>query len=103
MNQHNNSGLPVVPLYYSVPLLAVCVVALLILVFVFGISVPVVYLQAPSNPITSCGELNQNDALYSITASLSFTSDNCLNVTGNNSVIDANNQFVITDSMFAKR
>ena len=33
MNQYNNSGLPVVPLYYSVPLLAVCVVVLLMLLF----------------------------------------------------------------------
>ena len=98
MNQYNNSGLPVVPLYYSVPLLAVCVVALLILVFVFWIDVPAVYLQGPPNPVASCGELNQNGAFYSITASLSFTNDNCLNVTGNNSVVDANYQYIIAGS-----
>ncbi len=98
MNNHKNSGLPIVPLYYSVPLLAICIATLLILVFVFRIEVPGVYLQAPPNPIAACGELNQNDVYYSITSSLSFSSDNCLNVTGNNSIIDANSQYIITGS-----
>ena len=100
MNQYKNSGLPIVPLYYSVPLLAICVVAFAILVFVFNIGVPSVLFNPPPNAVnvTSCGTLGQNDTYYYLNTSLSFAAVNCLIITGNNTVLDGENRQNLTGS-----
>ena len=90
MNNHNNSGLPIVPLRYSVPLLVICIVALGILVFVFNLSAPVVLFTPPVGAVnvTSCGVLGQNDTYYYLNMSLSFPGVTCFTITGNNTVLD---------------
>ncbi len=90
MKYHKNSGLPVVPLYYSVPLLAICVVALLILVFVFNIEVPDVSLAPPPNAVTvsACGILSQNNTYYVLNTSLQISGGHCIYITAHNSTLD---------------
>ncbi len=97
MNNHKNSGLPVVPLYYSVPLLAICVIALLILVFVFKIEVPVALFAPPANAVnvSACGILTQNDTYYVLNTSLN-TSGICITLQANGSTIDGLDSYNIS-------
>ena len=105
MNYKKSSVEKIFPLYYSVPLLVVSIVALGILVFVFGIEIPSVSLQ-PSIPISitlaptinfnnpvnvsNCGSLDANDTYYFINQSLIFNTPNCLQVRGNNIFLESN-------------
>lgn len=80
----------VFPLYYSVPLLVICLTALMIFVFVFNIERPVLLQPTPQNAvnITTCGVLSLNDTYYALTANLTSMGATCLIIEGYNSTID---------------
>ena len=90
------SGLSVVPLYYSIPLLIVCISAFLILIFLFNVEIPQVMLSVPANAInvSSCGTLNQNNAYYLLNASLTFTNSPCIQITGSNITFDGQSNVI---------
>ncbi|MBM3232095.1 hypothetical protein FJZ21_01820 [Candidatus Pacearchaeota archaeon] len=90
---------PRVPLYYSVPMLVICIVALLILILTFRVEFPVLLLQpVPSNAInvSSCGVLSQNNSYYVLNQSLSVGGD-CLIINGNNITLDGLNSYWIAN------
>ncbi len=82
---------PRVPLYYSVPMLFICIIALLILVFIFRVEYPVLLLS-PSNAInvSACGVLNQSGAYYILNQSIIATTSPCLSINASNVILDGN-------------
>ncbi|MBS3083237.1 hypothetical protein J4423_00365 [Candidatus Pacearchaeota archaeon] len=91
------SRLPVVPLYYSIPLLLVCISAFLILVFLFNVEVPQVMLQSvPTNVayVNSCGVLNQDNAYYVLNQSINVAG-NCITINGVNVTLDGESKYVL--------
>ncbi len=102
MNNNKNSGLPVVPLYYSVSLLAICVVTLLILVFVFNIKVPeILFAPPPTNAVnvSACGILTQNDTYYVLNMSLIRSmAGPCIVLQAHNSTFDGLGKYNISAS-----
>ena len=93
MNHDKTFGLPVIPLYYSIPLLVVCITALLILIFAFGVEVPVVLFTPPVGAVnvTSCGTLGVNGTYYYLSTNLNFPGATCFIITGDNIVLDGEN------------
>lgn len=85
-----------VPLYYSLPLLAICLIALSILVFLFRIE-PDIFLQPlDAINVSSCTDLNQNNAYYILNQSISFNSGTCIQITGNNTILDGEFRHLIS-------
>ncbi len=100
MNDKRTFELPVVPLYYSVPLLFICISAFLILFFLFRIEIPVLLLQ-PVPPgainVSACGVvLSQNNAYYVLNASLNFSSSPCIVISGDNITLNGQSQYWIS-------
>ncbi len=104
MNEKNNFlDIPKIPLYYSIPILAVLLVAFSLLVFVFKIEVPQIYLQPAvldSVNVSSCGVLDKNNTYYILNQSINFDSSSglstCITIVGNNSILDGEFKHVIS-------
>src|SRR3989344_122802 len=84
---------PRVPLYYSIPMLAICLVAFFILVFLFRIETSGLLLQpVPINVInvSSCGELNQSNTYYVLNQSIVYQlgSSKCIEIRADNITLD---------------
>ena len=100
MNKKRDFGIPNIPLYYSIPLLLICISALLILVALFNFEVPVVLLQvAPTNyvNISSCGSLTQSNTYYVLNQSLIYLNSgySCLDIRASNVTIDGQGKYWI--------
>ncbi len=89
----------VVPLYYSVPLLFICVGILSLLIFVFNLGNSAIFLQ-PAPPVTvnvnACSTLPLNDTYYVLTGNINFLGAGCFVMTGYNSTLDGNSQYILS-------
>lgn len=82
-------------------MLVICIVALLILVLVFRVEYPSLFLQpVPSNAInlSSCAVLTQNNAYYVLNQTIAVTLSPCITVNANNVVIDGQHSHLITNT-----
>ena len=86
------------PLYYSIPLLAVCIFVLLILIFLFRIETPVFLQPVPAGAInvSSCGVLSQDNGYYVLNQSFRLTSDPCIFINASNVVLDGQSKYIIS-------
>lgn len=93
---------PKVPLYYSIPMLSLCIVALVILVFIFRIEYsPILLLQpVPGSAInvSSCGVLDQNNSYYVLNQSLYVSIPSCITIIGNNLILDGQGIYSISNA-----
>src|SRR3989344_2226501 len=83
----------VVPLYYSVPLLAICLAILSLMIFVFNIEDLILLQPTTAVNVGSCvGELNITGGYYVLNTSLFGISNSpnneCLRITADNVVLD---------------
>ncbi|MGV8142740.1 MAG: right-handed parallel beta-helix repeat-containing protein [Candidatus Pacearchaeota archaeon] len=87
----------VIPLYYSVPLLFICVAILSLMIFVYNLG-DTVYLQTPIVPVNvnACGTLSGNDTYYVLTGSISFPGTGCFVIDGYNSTLDGDSQYMLS-------
>ena len=97
MNFKNNVK-AVVPLYYSVPLLAICLVVLGLLILLFRLENPVVLFAPPATAINVgvCGSLDTNGAYYLVNDNLTFLGIDCLTIVGNDTVLDGQHSYNLT-------
>jgi hypothetical protein len=98
MGVYVGSSKRVFPLYYSISLLFVCLTILLLLIFIFNISEPILLQPIPSNAVNvnSCGSLFLNDTYYILNNNLTATGTSCLIVEAYNSTIDGLNLYKIS-------
>ncbi len=89
----NKSNKGVVPLYYTIPLLVVCLSALAILVFVFNLEDSVLLQPITPVNVNACRTLSQNDTYYVLNANLNFPGTGCFVIEAHNSTFDGNSQF----------
>jgi hypothetical protein len=87
-----------IPLYYSIPLLSVVVLAFGVLAFLFYTGIFFLNLAPPANyvNVSSCGVLLQNDTYYVVNMSQTFSTVDCFTIVGNNVTLDGLNSVVLT-------
>ena len=86
----------VVPLYYTIPLLVVCLSALAILIFVFNLEDSILLQPIIPVNVNACGALSLNDTYYVLNTNINFSGAECFVIDAYNSTLDGNSQFKIS-------
>jgi len=104
MIQKKISKMLKMPIYYSIPLLVVCISAFFILISLFNLDIPSLMLQpVPLDVryVNSCGTLSQSDTYYLLNKSLvanNSVGNYCLTIEGNNIILDGRLKYLINNS-----
>ncbi len=99
MEISENKVKKVIPLYYTIPLLFICVTILLLFIFIFNISTPVSLQPSILNyvNVSSCGVLTQDNTYYILNRSLN-SSGTCIYLYAHNSILDGDYKYTITST-----
>ena len=100
MRVKKSSGFKQFHTYYGFAILLVIILAFSVLTWISGVGRDGVVLQPPTIiPVTSCGLLNTNNAVYQLSTAISPTAASCLHITANDSILDGvGNQGIIQAS-----